>query len=134
MGEPINIMDLAEQIIRFSGLEPHKDIKIKVIGVREGERLEEPLWLKEEEPKKTDYEKILELKNLEMGHDALTELLDLLHPICFYAESNKNQFRNKSLLISILRKNIPSLDEAYQKSAETASLIDRETNLTKVTL
>ncbi len=134
MGEPIKIMDLAEQIITFSGLEPHKDIEIKIIGMREGERLEEPLWLPQENPAKTDYEKILELKNLEMGHDELVELLDALYPICFYTTGEKNKFRNKALLISILRRNVPSLDAYYSKVIDRGNIIDRETNLTKVTL
>ena len=43
MGEPIKIVDLAEQIIKFSGLEPYKDIDIKIIGKRKGERATEPL-------------------------------------------------------------------------------------------
>lgn len=134
MGEPVKIMDLAEQIIKFSGLEPHKDIEIKIIGAREGERLQEPLWLEEENPVKTAYEKILELKNLEMGHETLSELLESLYPICFFLPDSKASFRNKSLLLSVLRKNVPSLDNFYLKNAKTADLIDRETNLTKVTL
>ena len=52
MGERIKIIELAEQIIRFSGLEPHKDIGITIVGKRKGERETEPLWLAEEEPKK----------------------------------------------------------------------------------
>ena len=134
MGEPVKIMDLAEQIITFSGLEPHKDIEIKIIGMREGERLEEPLWLPEENPVKTDYEKILELKNLEMGHDELEELLEALYPICFYTSSEKNKFRNKAMLISLLRGNVPSLDAHYSKAHDQGNIIDRESNLTKVTL
>ena len=134
MGEPVKIMDLAEQIITFSGLEPHKDIEIKIIGMREGERLEEPLWLPEENPAKTDYEKILELKNLEMGHDELEELLEALYPICFYTSSEKNKFRNKAMLISLLRGNVPSLDAHYSKAHDQGNIIDRESNLAKVTL
>ena len=39
MGESIKIKDLAEQIIKFSGLEPYKDIDIKIIGKRKQEIL-----------------------------------------------------------------------------------------------
>lgn len=134
MGEPIKIMDLAEQLIAFSGLEPHKDIEIKIIGAREGERLEEPLWLADEEPSKTAYEKILALKNRAMDGGELTALLDDLHPICFFTAGQEAAFRNKERLIARLRAAVPTLDEFYQKNAETAHIIDRETNLTKVTL
>ncbi|MCH5288360.1 MAG: polysaccharide biosynthesis protein [Treponema sp.] len=134
MGEPVKIMDLAEQLIAFSGLEPHKDIEIKIIGAREGERLEEPLWLAEEEPTKTAYEKILQLKNIEMDGDALRALLDALRPVCFFTAEDAAAFRNKERLIATLRAAVPTLDDYYRKSAETANIIDRETNLTRVTL
>lgn len=114
MGEPLNILDMAKQIIRFSGLEPGRDIEIKIIGLREGERESEPLWLPEENPRKTDYEKILELKNLEFGDEKLDELLQQLEPICFWRGDEK-KFRNKTELVSILRKAVPSLDEFYNQ-------------------
>lgn len=44
MGEQIRIVDLAEDLIRLSGLEPGKDIEIVFTGVREGEKLSEDLW------------------------------------------------------------------------------------------
>lgn len=44
MGEPIRIMQLAEQMIRHSGLRPGKDIEIQITGIRPGEKLEEELF------------------------------------------------------------------------------------------
>ena len=44
MGEPIRIMDLAEQMIRLAGLRPGKDIKIDIIGTRPGEKLFEEIF------------------------------------------------------------------------------------------
>ncbi|MFZ0067466.1 MAG: nucleoside-diphosphate sugar epimerase/dehydratase [Pseudolabrys sp.] len=49
MGQPVKIVDLAERIIRLSGLEPHRDIKITFTGIRPGERLHEILFAREEE-------------------------------------------------------------------------------------
>ena len=43
MGQPIRIYDMAERMIRLSGLEPHEDIKIKITGLRPGEKLYEEL-------------------------------------------------------------------------------------------
>jgi FlaA1/EpsC-like NDP-sugar epimerase len=44
MGEPVRIVDLAEQMIRLSGLEPGRDIAIEFVGARPGEKLAEDLF------------------------------------------------------------------------------------------
>jgi O-antigen biosynthesis protein WbqV len=49
MGQPVKIVQLAERIIRLSGLEPGRDIEIKFTGIRPGERLHEILFAREEE-------------------------------------------------------------------------------------
>ena len=58
MGEPIKIYDLAENLIKLSGFEPNKDIKIEVTGLRPGEKLYEELLMNEEGLMKTKHKKI----------------------------------------------------------------------------
>jgi FlaA1/EpsC-like NDP-sugar epimerase len=59
MGEAVRIMDLARDMIRFSKLEPDKDIAIEIIGPRPGEKLHEELFNPYERPEETPAAKIL---------------------------------------------------------------------------
>ena len=59
MGDPVKIMDLARDMIRFSKLEPDKDIAIEIVGPRPGEKLHEELFNPYERPEATPAAKIL---------------------------------------------------------------------------
>ena len=115
MGEPVKIIDLAKQIIKFSGLEPYKDIDIKIMGCRKGERLIEPLWLKEENPTPTKYKKLLQLDNKEYTNERLEVLLKALYPICFYTQGHEAEFRDKSKLVQLLCEDCESLRDFYEE-------------------
>jgi FlaA1/EpsC-like NDP-sugar epimerase len=58
MGDPVRIVDLAEDLIRLSGLEPWVDIDIRFTGIRPGEKLFEELLLTGEDVGSTPHEKI----------------------------------------------------------------------------
>ena len=60
MGEPVKIMDLAKQLIRFYGYEPGVNMEIKIVGLRPGEKLYEELMMDEEQDKmrRTQHNKI----------------------------------------------------------------------------
>ena len=75
MGEPVKIMNLAENLIRLSGFTPYEDIDIVVTGLRPGEKLYEELLLSEEGINQTSHNKIF------IGHPisitpAFTQLLE----------------------------------------------------------
>ena len=61
MGAPIKIVDMAKDLIRLSGYEPDKDIKIKFIGLRPGEKLYEELITEGEGIVPTTHAKIMAL-------------------------------------------------------------------------
>ena len=112
MGEPVNILETARQLIRYMGYEPEKDIPIEIIGVRPGERLEEPLISKTEYTEQTDYPKILRLQNREEYDSAtLRTLLAALQPVCCSSD-NPALYRNKEHLTHILCDACTSFREA----------------------
>ncbi len=108
MGEPIKIVSIAEEVIRMYGFEPYKDVNIVFIGLRKGERMDEPLWTDEENPQKTAYKKILSLKNT---HDlqSLDSILEELSPICIYNEKQKQIYRDQEYLKTVLKKYFETL-------------------------
>jgi FlaA1/EpsC-like NDP-sugar epimerase len=110
MGEPIKIRDIAEQMIRFYGYEPDIDIKIEVIGLRKGERIEERLWAKDETPVPTRFERIQKVERKPARSDRrLDEFLDRLRPICRFDPSQPEVYRDTGLLRRILKEVAPEL-------------------------
>lgn len=82
MGEPVKIVDLARNMIRLSGLVPDKDIKIKFVGLRPGEKLFEELLADKETTKPTYHQKILIAQaSYEFTEDKIDFLDDLLRQV-----------------------------------------------------
>jgi FlaA1/EpsC-like NDP-sugar epimerase len=111
MGEPVLIREMAEQMIRFYGFEPGRDIKIEYIGARPGERIDERLWADDEEPLPTDFNRILKLRRRAPSPLDLETLIGRLEPICHFNPGRSGSYRNSELLIRLLRDAIPSLNE-----------------------
>jgi FlaA1/EpsC-like NDP-sugar epimerase len=63
MGEPVNILEMAEELIRINGLEPYKDVDIEFVGLRPGEKLFEEILTAEEGTDATKHEKIFVARN-----------------------------------------------------------------------
>ena len=59
MGQPVKIIELAETMIRLSGLEPERDIAIQIVGARPGEKFHEDLFNPYEHPQPTPAQKIV---------------------------------------------------------------------------
>ena len=106
MGEPVRIRDLAEQLIRFHGYEPDTDIKIAYTGLRAGERMDEPLWSRDEEPCETEHSRILRLNRKKPFSVDLSSLLDELRPICRFDPARPQAYRDAELMRKILNQGI----------------------------
>ncbi len=108
MGEPILIRDLAEQMIKFYGYLPEKEIKIIFTGLRPGEKLDERLWTEEDTVVATQHPGIIKVLHRSRLNGQLTELLEKLFSVCFLGEE-KEKYRNRIYLRKILHEYIPSL-------------------------
>ncbi len=93
MGEPVKIYDLAVNMIKLSGLEPFKDIDIKITGLRPGEKLYEERLMAEEGLQKTENEMISIGKPLDIDEKNLFEKIQELH-----AEAYNETGRMKELV------------------------------------
>lgn len=78
MGQPVRIVELAENIIRLSGLEPGRDIEIVFTGIRPGERLNEILFAAEESSTEIGIEGIVGAKPVQPTLKEMRERLTLL--------------------------------------------------------
>jgi FlaA1/EpsC-like NDP-sugar epimerase len=124
MGEPIKLVDMARNLIRSSGLIPDKDIQIKFVGLRPGEKLHEELIGPGESVQTTGAEKILKIRPT--VHIALATLLDQIVEL----EKLSIQGTSKALL-EILYAVVPNFrpaslnpDEYQRIGLETAVHVD----------
>ncbi|KUK97103.1 MAG: Putative polysaccharide biosynthesis protein [Anaerolineaceae bacterium 46_22] len=99
MGQPVKILDLAEDLIRLSGLEPGKDIEIVFSGIRPGEKLNEDLWDKGFAYSPTTHPDIHQVDTEEVLSSE--ELRDLVDTLIGYAREGKPE-KIRALLSDII--------------------------------
>ena len=77
MGEPVKILDLAEDMIRLSGLTPYEDVDIVFSGIRNGEKLFEELEITGENLEKTRHPKVFIGKIAKYSNEDISEMLSV---------------------------------------------------------
>ena len=97
MGQPVKIYELAKKIIRFKGYEPNVDMKIKITGLRPGEKLYEELLMEEEGLKDTPNKLIHIGHPIQFDEEKFLSKLEKL-----IEDSYKNQDDIKDKVLSIV--------------------------------
>jgi FlaA1/EpsC-like NDP-sugar epimerase len=88
MGDPVKIIEFAKEIIEMSGLIPGKDIEIKVVGMRPGEKLHEQLWSEDADVGPTSFPHVFRVKASRV-HSNFSVLLQVLEKASRIRESNE---------------------------------------------
>ena len=112
MGQPIKILDIANELIRLSGLEPEIDIPISFIGARPGEKKLEKLVHDEEKVEKIGHEKIFEIRQT-----ITPELLNDITSRIMGGELSQHEFDNRQLRFS-LSSLVPEYNPLEKDTAE----------------
>lgn len=85
MGKPVKIIDLARKMIKLAGFVPDKEVKIKIVGLRPGEKLYEELLNDSSKTLPTYHEKIMIAEEIQEEFDDLNaEIKDLIHKANFF--------------------------------------------------
>ncbi|MGL5114766.1 MAG: SDR family NAD(P)-dependent oxidoreductase [Beijerinckiaceae bacterium] len=112
MGQPVKILDLAERMIRLSGLEPGRDIEIAFTGMRPGERLHEILFDSAEPMVETGLDGVMAAKANAAGQQQISRWLDALREALAMSDMTKAN--------AILMEAIPDYRPGADRAAESS--------------
>jgi FlaA1/EpsC-like NDP-sugar epimerase len=109
MGKPVKIIDLAKKMIRLAGFTPDKDIKIKIVGLRPGEKLYEELLNDSARNLATHHEKITVAEEVCSEFDVISEQIDAL--------INVARIGNNDKIVAVMKEIVPqfkSMNSVFQ--------------------
>ncbi|MBR5231940.1 MAG: polysaccharide biosynthesis protein [Clostridia bacterium] len=120
MGQPVKILQLAENMIRLSGFEPYKDINIVEIGLRPGEKLYEELLIKSETLSKTENSMIFIERDTPCTAGEIAEKLEILQQAI---DTGRN---------SSVRRALQQVVPTYKNPEEINTLADQSDEMQQV--
>lgn len=113
MGKPVKIIDLARKMIRLAGFIPEKDIEIKIVGLRPGEKLYEELLNDQSKTLPTHHDKIMIAQEV---HDDVESVLELTEDLIITASTYREQE-----VVYKMKKIVPE----YKSMNSTFELLDK---------
>ncbi|WP_338425827.1 polysaccharide biosynthesis protein [Sphingopyxis kveilinensis] len=120
MGEPIKVLDIARRMIRLSGGVPDKDVMIKFVGLRPGEKLYEELFNESEQKLPSVLDGIFEAEPAPLPLDLLNDIFNRLSVLTERADDGAT----RKLVFQLLSEGegIMSADSQVNSGADVASL------------
>ena len=122
MGEPVRILEMAENLIRFSGLEPYTEMPIIFTGVRPGEKLHEDLMSEVEHAVQTEVEKVRVVQTDETEEAAIRDGLAALDAAL---EASDTDHLLDALCALVPECTAPLSERGRQASTRLARRLDR---------
>ena len=107
MGEPVKVMDLAQQMIRLAGLKPGEDVKIEITGIRPGEKLFEEIFHGAEAPVPTTKDGVLIASPRAAAMDEIMPVFDRL-ATCIETSNTKGA-------LDAIRQLVPEFESGLTK-------------------
>jgi FlaA1/EpsC-like NDP-sugar epimerase len=136
MGEPVRIVDLAQNMIRLSGKEPRlpddpatspRDVRIAFVGSRPGEKIHEELWSTDESLGETTHPKIRRLSRLPVDPNWLEEQLVELERLADDGDTLEVVGKLRKVVGEPKRVELPNLSDTGSYRIEIEPRVD--TNL-----
>jgi FlaA1/EpsC-like NDP-sugar epimerase len=113
MGKPVRIIDLAKKMIKLAGFIPEKDIKIKIVGLRPGEKLYEELLNDTSKTLPTYHNKIMIAQEIQDEYKNLhVEIEELIEISSFYSNDE---------IVSKMKKIVPE----FKSMNSTFEVLDK---------
>jgi FlaA1/EpsC-like NDP-sugar epimerase len=113
MGEPVRVLDMAHNLIRLYGYEPGRDIEVKIIGLRPGEKLHESLLDEAEEAEALPTAKLLRIRGRGEASERCRELLAALE--------DRLRVRDADAALSVVRSLVPTYRAPFAPAGAQAS-------------
>lgn len=128
MGKLVRITDLAYNMIKLSGLEPNKDIKIVYTGLRPGEKLYEELFYEKEKGTKTPHPKIFIANTNPYPFREICSRFDDFHRMVNQStlpEAANNNFNSNMRLVALIKDLIPE----YKSNNSVFQQLDKKAEI-----